>query len=296
MGRGLGQRQRAMLDALRQAGGSVVTAARQRAQRPRIWLRPHTGDGLIGLGSAVVTFGLPVLLWQGPKAWVGGASPQLTPKERLELEDKARGTLAQILGGLVILGGLYFTWRRVFVAQEGQVTERFTRAIEQLGSDQLEIRLGGIYALERVVRDSVKDHWPIMEVLTAYVRQHARRRQEDHPTLVTANPFSDTPRVSIENMRLSYRKYRVGKLLLLGALKTCDRFSHVSRTYAGLRWTQCHPECSSMMCAKRAATAGCSRRGPKIGSCIHRRWAPCISPWRAGARTACWAVASAGGH
>jgi hypothetical protein len=35
------------------------------------------------------------------------------------------------------------------------------------------VRLGGIYALERIARDSPKDHWTIMEVLTAYVRQHA---------------------------------------------------------------------------------------------------------------------------
>ena len=41
------------------------------------------------------------------------------------------------------------------------------------GEKQLEIRLGGIYALDRIARDSKKDHWPIMEVLTAYVRENA---------------------------------------------------------------------------------------------------------------------------
>ena len=35
------------------------------------------------------------------------------------------------------------------------------------------MRLGGIYALERIARDSEKDHGPIMEVLTAFVRLHA---------------------------------------------------------------------------------------------------------------------------
>ncbi len=59
------------------------------------------------------------------------------------------------------------------VAQEGQITERFTRAIEQLGSDKMEVRLGGIYALERIAFDSDKDYWPIMETLTAYVRERA---------------------------------------------------------------------------------------------------------------------------
>jgi hypothetical protein len=87
--------------------------------------------------------------------------------------------LAQILAGTALLSGLYFTWRTLQVNREGQITERFTRAIDQLGSNELEIRLGGIYALERIARDSEQDHWPIMEVLTAYVRQHAPSRPEE---------------------------------------------------------------------------------------------------------------------
>jgi Pentapeptide repeats (8 copies) len=35
------------------------------------------------------------------------------------------------------------------------------------------VRLGGIYALERIAHDSPRDHWTIVEVLTAYVRQNA---------------------------------------------------------------------------------------------------------------------------
>ena len=41
------------------------------------------------------------------------------------------------------------------------------------------IRLGGIYALERIAKDSEKDYGPIMEVLTAYVRENAPRQEED---------------------------------------------------------------------------------------------------------------------
>ena len=63
------------------------------------------------------------------------------------------------------------------VAQEGQITERFTRAVDQLGAcdkegnPAIEIRLGGIYALERIANESEKDYWPIMEILTAYIRE-----------------------------------------------------------------------------------------------------------------------------
>jgi hypothetical protein len=64
------------------------------------------------------------------------------------------------------------------LTREGQITERFTRAIDQLGHDRTAIRLGGIYALERIARESEYDCWPIMETLTAYVRQHAPSRPE----------------------------------------------------------------------------------------------------------------------
>ena len=31
----------------------------------------------------------------------------------------------------------------------------------------------GIYALERIAKESREDYWPVMEILTAYVREHA---------------------------------------------------------------------------------------------------------------------------
>lgn len=93
-------------------------------------------------------------------------------------------TLAQILGGTALLSGLYFTWRTLQVNREGQLTERFTRAIDQLGAKddrtgepRLELRLGGIYALERVDKESPERayHRTVMEVLTAYIRENSRR-------------------------------------------------------------------------------------------------------------------------
>ena len=49
------------------------------------------------------------------------------------------------------------------ISQEGQITERFTKAIDQLGNkDSLAVRVGGIYALERIARDSERDHGPII--------------------------------------------------------------------------------------------------------------------------------------
>jgi len=106
--------------------------------------------------------------------------------------------MAQILGGAALLLGLLFTaltlrtgQETLRVNQEGQITDRFTKAIEQLGSKELQVRLGGIYALERIARDSKRDHGPIMEVLTAYVRENAPLAPDFRPPHIRyreANP------------------------------------------------------------------------------------------------------------
>jgi hypothetical protein len=69
--------------------------------------------------------------------------------------------------------------------------DRFTKAIEQLGSDKLDVRIGGIYALERVAHDSNVDHPTVMEVLSSFVRRHS---QEE---LMPPCPGGREPRRSI---------------------------------------------------------------------------------------------------
>ena len=86
--------------------------------------------------------------------------------------------LALFLGSAALLAGFYFTLDKLRVTVERHMTDRFVQAIDQLGKDNLEIRLGGIYALERMAATSEKDHWTIMEVLTAYLREHARWKED----------------------------------------------------------------------------------------------------------------------
>src|SRR6266511_3519309 len=65
---------------------------------------------------------------------------------------------------------------QITLAQEGQITERFTRAIDQLGQpgpDRLDVRLGGIYALERIAHDSPTHRLAVFEIFTAFIRSHA---------------------------------------------------------------------------------------------------------------------------
>ena len=94
----------------------------------------------------------------------------------LTARDAARGRLLTFFAGLFAVGALIFTALNFNLLRHGQVTDRYTRAIEQLGSGKLDVCIGGIYALERVAHDSPRDHPPVMEVLTTFVREHSREQ------------------------------------------------------------------------------------------------------------------------
>jgi uncharacterized protein YjbI with pentapeptide repeats len=124
----------------------------------------------------LVVVGYTVLVWKAP-AWVDRDSWRLlTPEQRLEEADRVRSRMLQLGAGLAASVALVYTGlrhrldRRAHdLAEQGQVTGRFTAAIEQLGSATLAVRLGGIYALERIMRDSAPDQPTIVEVLAAQV-------------------------------------------------------------------------------------------------------------------------------
>src|SRR6266508_1569829 len=131
--------------------------------------------GAIAVGLLVIA----VLVLLVP-AWLVPSSVTPAQSQALQAQNDLRTTLLQSIGGLFLIAGVVATWRQVQltrhqleILREGQITERFTRAIEQLGSDNLDVRLGGIYALERIASSSKVDRGPILEVLTAYVRGHS---------------------------------------------------------------------------------------------------------------------------
>ena len=57
------------------------------------------------------------------------------------------------------------------IAEQGQITDRFSTAAERLGSDQRPVRIGGIYALWRLAQDSPeRDMTSVIDLLCAFVR------------------------------------------------------------------------------------------------------------------------------
>jgi len=69
-----------------------------------------------------------------------------------------RGYLIQAGAGVLAFGALVYTALNFRLSREGHVTDWYTKAIEQLGSEHLDVRLGAIYALERIIIDSPRDH------------------------------------------------------------------------------------------------------------------------------------------
>lgn len=62
------------------------------------------------------------------------------------------------------------------LAESGQITDRFNAAVTNLGSfgPQMEtVRIGGIYALQRIMQDSPRDQPAVIQTLAAFVREHA---------------------------------------------------------------------------------------------------------------------------
>src|SRR5208337_4984035 len=98
------------------------------------------------------------------------------------------------------------------------------KAIEQLGSDKLDVRIGSIYALERVARDSPPDHPAVMEVLAAFIREHSHEQwRPPEPTTDDLQPRRTTrPDVQTAITVIGRRNvsYDLGRIDLTGARLT----------------------------------------------------------------------------
>lgn len=146
----------------------------------------------MGVFLAVI-FALPPLV----------VTAQLVPDapKRVELQNSVRTTLVQGMGGLLLIAGAYFTWQQlrlgrlqlrqsldtstaqIQLSREGQTTEQFSRAVEQLGHEKPGVRVGAIYALEQIARASGRMRSPIHELLAAYVRAESVWLHHDPVTL-----------------------------------------------------------------------------------------------------------------
>jgi uncharacterized protein YjbI with pentapeptide repeats len=124
------------------------------------------------LGGATLVGGLLVNFWG---QWINQKIQDENQKHQIEnqklsLEQFRLTQQSQEQNQQSTLAQLENAQEELRLTRQGQMAERFTQAIDQLGSEFSEIRLGGIYALERIARESEADYWSVIVVLTAYIR------------------------------------------------------------------------------------------------------------------------------
>jgi hypothetical protein len=176
--------------------GSVVSAPRSGSL---IWLVAGVAAVFLALIAALPVIAVPVTT-------VPDAAT------RLQLQNDVRTTLLQGIGGLVVLLGAYLTWRQLDISRrqlrhsldastaqlelsrQGQITEQFSRATDQLGHDRPGVRVAAIYTLEQIASMSPELRDSIHQLLSAYVRAESPWSHHDPVTLTAIEPdLESTP-------------------------------------------------------------------------------------------------------
>jgi uncharacterized iron-regulated membrane protein len=121
-------------------------------------------ENVIIIGLAVLaTLPLAIVVWwlwwRLPKREVARLSLKIRdPKARADIEDNYRKTVGQALGGIAVLLGAGVAYLQFSQQQRAShdllISNQVSKGFEQLGSEKVVVRLGGIYALEGVMNNS----------------------------------------------------------------------------------------------------------------------------------------------
>ena len=143
------------------------------------------------IGIALVIFVPLVILFSNLLSDVAGI-----PTNKMITPDQVRTLAIAFVGTISGIGALFGVYLAILrseenkrqneiaksqadTAEQGLITDRINKATEGLGkSDKdgnpvIEVRLGTLYALERIAQDSERDHVPIMELFCAYIRTNS---------------------------------------------------------------------------------------------------------------------------
>src|SRR4051794_34767430 len=123
--------------------------------------------------ATVATAGvLLFVLWGGPWLLTRYPNHGLTAEQELKAKSDVRTALVQTVGGLAVAGGLIITYRTFRQSQmdqvrrwdeqdraydlsvAAQVTDTYTKAVDQLGHEQAPVRLGALHSLVRLAQDN----------------------------------------------------------------------------------------------------------------------------------------------
>ncbi|MEV6179985.1 hypothetical protein [Streptomyces sp. NPDC052015] len=151
----------------------METALQQRRHRAR--RRQHARQvglrTLTALAALALLVGLPWLVWQGPYLLDATYIDEAEIGEGTGSAALVTGMRTAIVACVAAIGAaaaLVYTVRNYRLSRRGQVTERFTKALERLGSDARYVRIGGILALEQIVQDAPEQATHAAQVLVTW--------------------------------------------------------------------------------------------------------------------------------
>ncbi|MBU2982896.1 hypothetical protein KO498_13845, partial [Lentibacter algarum] len=148
--------------------------------------------------------------------------------------------LITALGGLLsaplALVRVWTTERQTRTAEQGHITERITKAVEQLGAEKtvkklnddgqtvetsepnIEVRIGGLLSLERIAQDSTaddkgRDHVRVMEIVCAYVRENSNATPPQDFPEPDWKPLKDDPTEKQRKAHIAEREARLGNFV-----------------------------------------------------------------------------------
>jgi hypothetical protein len=184
--------------------------------------------------------------------------------------------------GLLAIIALVFTARTYLLGREGQVTDRYTKAVDQLGAKTLEQRTGGVFALERIMRDPPKDHWNVVEVLAAFARSADREAAPKRPdadvkaalTVLGRRPARqarelDRIRLSDADLRETLMRHgRLDRAALRGAWLENVHWEHASLVGARLRKAHMRKADLEQANLHKAGLQGADLTGAKLHGAI----------------------------
>ena len=123
----------------------------------------------------------------------------------------AGALIAAILGAPFVIWSTVLKHQTLRYQKEGHITERISKAVEQLGAEKtvkkdgaestepnIEVRIGAILSLERIAQDSTthdhgRDHVRVMEILCAYIRENAPASKAKDHDFGEWEPMKDKP-------------------------------------------------------------------------------------------------------
>ncbi|QPP05153.1 hypothetical protein G4Z16_00710 [Streptomyces bathyalis] len=139
---------------------------------------------MLGLAALVLLVGLPLGVWKLPYLLDGQYLDTDSIGEGVGSATLVTGLRTAMVTCVAAIGAgvaLFYTASTYRLNHRGQVTDRFTKALERLDSEHIYVRIGGILALEQIIRDAPDHATDAARVLGHFVRHMRPPASLDRP-------------------------------------------------------------------------------------------------------------------